>query len=261
MTVLRRVARNVSDLEAATAFYIKLGFSVHGNAADDPALAVCLGVERVRSQLLRLNEQVLELTECFPKGAIYPAGASANDHCFQHIAIVKMDIFEAHSLAMQAGAAAISDDGPRRLPARAGGVIAFKFRDPDGHPCEFLQFPADAGKASIGYDHSAISVAGIGASAAFYESFGFRQVAAQINQGVEQDRLDGLRDVRVDVVALQGAHAAPHVELLGYRQPMGRHADFAFNDIVADRLVFSGPADQLKVLRDPDGHVVVLDGR
>ncbi len=34
--------------------------------------------------------------------------------------------------------------GPERLPARSGGVSAFKFRDPDGHPLELLAFPPEA---------------------------------------------------------------------------------------------------------------------
>jgi catechol 2,3-dioxygenase-like lactoylglutathione lyase family enzyme len=261
MTVLRRVARNVADLQAAAAFYVKLGFSVEGDATRDTALAVCLGLTRVRSQMLRRREQLLELTECFPKGAGYPAWCLSNDLLFQHIAIVTQDIFAASAQAMQAGALAISEGGPERLPARAGGVIAWKFRDLDGHPCEFLQFPAASGKAASGYDHSAISVADVAASAAFYGGYGFRQIAAQVNHGVEQDRLDGLADVSVDVVALQGETDTPHIELLGYRRPVGRQAVVGLNDIAADRLVFGGKTGVLEVLRDPEGHVVLLDGR
>lgn len=261
MTMLRRVARNVSDLNAATAFYVKLGFSMEGEAADDLELAVCLGVARVRSQMLRLGEQILELTECIPRGAAYPEGWLANDLPFQHIAILKQDIFEACTQAMEAGAMAVSEGGPQKLPARAGGVIAWKFRDLDRHPCEFLQFPADAGKASSGYDHSAISVSDIAASMAFYGVYGFRQVMAQVNDGVEQNLLDGLRDVSVDVVALQGEQATPHVELLRYRRPEGRQTLVGLSDIAADRLVFGGLGGALEVVRDPDGHVVLVDGR
>ncbi len=39
------------------------------------------------------------------------------------------------------GWTAISTDGPQRLPPSSGGVAAFKFRDPDGHPLELLAFP------------------------------------------------------------------------------------------------------------------------
>ena len=37
---------------------------------------------------------------------------------------------------------------PQRLPdwnATAGGIKAFYFKDPDGHPLEILQFPAGKG--------------------------------------------------------------------------------------------------------------------
>jgi len=54
---------------------------------------------------------------------------------------------------------------------------------------------------------------------------------------------------------------APHVELLCYRQPKAKAVAYGPADICADRLVFGTEGGGLRLLRDPDGHVVLLDGR
>jgi len=256
---LLRVGRNVAALAPAAAFYAEaLGFEVLGPAAEDAELAALLGVAGVKILRLRLGAQEIELSECFPAGAAYPAGG-ASALWFQHIAILAPDMASAYGQVRQA--AAISRDGPVRLPAASGGVTAYKFRDPEGHPLELLQFPEAAGKPVAGYDHSAISVADISASQAFYARIGLAVAARQLNQGAAQDALDGLDAVAVDVVALNPPQPAPHVELLGYRSPAPREAAYAPADICADRLVFGSADGGLAMLRDPDGHVVVLDGR
>ena len=55
--------------------------------------------------------------------------------------------------ARDAGAAPISREGPVTLPRSAGGVTAVKFRDPEGHPLEFLQFPPEANSRLEGQRH------------------------------------------------------------------------------------------------------------
>ena len=77
-------------------------------------------------------------------------------------------------LRQQQGRARLA--GPQRLPdwnPNAGGIRAFYFRDPDGHPLEILQFPPDKGDAKwhapsrrlfLGIDHTAIVVADTEAS-------------------------------------------------------------------------------------------------
>ncbi len=258
---LLRVGRNVAALEKAQAFYGEvLGFAAVGPAVEDPALARLLGVERLNILRMRLAAQEIELSECFPAGAAYPAGANANDLWFQHLALVTRDIAASHAKLQLHGVAAISQGGPVQLPAGAGGVIAYKFRDPEGHPLEFLQFPKSAGKPD-GYDHSAISVSDVGASRAFYGALGLRLDARQINQGAEQDALDGLGNVAVDVLALAPPVASPHVELLCYRRPLGARLDYQPADLCADRLVFKTGEGGLSLRRDPDGHIVLLDGR
>jgi catechol 2,3-dioxygenase-like lactoylglutathione lyase family enzyme len=263
VTALLRVGRNIRHLESAAAFYQQAcGFQPSGPVREDPLLADLIAVKRVRILRMRLGAQELELSECFPKGATYADHTGANDPGFQHIAIVTTDIATACARVMRLGAKAISTNGPVHLPVSSGGVVAFKFRDPDGHPLEFLQFPAVAGKPLEGFDHSAICVSDVEASMAFYAALGVLLRKRQVNEGPEQDALDGLKKVSVDVLALQAAQPTPHLELLCYRRPKaGSAAPYSPGDICADRLVFGIPNGGLKLLRDPDGHVILVDGR
>jgi catechol 2,3-dioxygenase-like lactoylglutathione lyase family enzyme len=256
MTLLR-VARNVENLGQACKFYEALGFSPISAIEADAALASCLGVQGVQRLLMKLGDQLLELTQCSPSGAAYPANCASNDLCFQHIAIVTHDIAAAATRALAAGGQAISQNGPQRLPKSSGGMKAFKFRDIDNHPLEFLELRDHA----AGYDHSAISVSNVAHSAAFYAALGFAQAGRQVNRGPEQDRLDGLADVAVDIVTLKAGPTPPHLELLGYQNPRGRARKTELNDIAADRLVISAAPGELSIRRDPDGHAVLLDGR
>ena len=172
--------------------------------------------------------------------------------------MVTDDIATAYARLRTAAFSPISAHGPQALP---GGIVAFKFRDPDGHPLELIQLPAGDPATSGGIDHSAISVSDVARSVAFYASaLGLVERARQVNTGPDQDALDGLQGVTVDVVALAPEVAAPHVELLGYRAPLGRAAPAGLlSDIAASRLVFAG--DTVvggRVLRDPDGHVLIV---
>jgi catechol 2,3-dioxygenase-like lactoylglutathione lyase family enzyme len=252
----KRFARNVTHLETAAAFYARaLGFRPVGQIAADPALAALLGASRVRRLRMRLGGEEIELSECFPAGAAYPAKAAANDLCFQHIAIVAPDIATSFVQALAQGAVPITKGGPQKLPESSGGVIAWKFHDPDGHPLEFLQFPKHS---SPGFDHSAISVADVARSVTFYESLGLVKAPATLNSGEAQDALDGLTGAVADVVALQPPQARPHVELLHYRAPpRGAPQAVAPPDIAADRMVFAGTGAAF--LRDPDGHYIVIE--
>ena len=133
---------------------------------------------------------------------------------------------------LASGAMPISEGGPQHLPANTGGVTAFKFRDPDGHPLELIAFPPGVGdprwqrrpdaRLTLGIDHFALVVSDVERSIAFYSAqLGFRVVSRTVNRGEEQNRLDGLAGVEVDVIALAPGSGAqtPHLELLGYRQP------------------------------------------
>jgi catechol 2,3-dioxygenase-like lactoylglutathione lyase family enzyme len=154
-------------------------------------------------------------------------------------------------------------------------VAAFKFRDPDGHPLELLEFPdskmpqhwkcRSKKDLFLGIDHSGISVSNSERSIAFYEALGLRVAARSLNTGSAQDRLDSVRDAQVEVTALELAQATPHVELLCYRSvPRSQSIVFRSNDVAATSLVFeagrfsSKDVTKSQALIDPDGHHLVL---
>jgi catechol 2,3-dioxygenase-like lactoylglutathione lyase family enzyme len=167
-----------------------------------------------------------------------------------------------------------------RLPAASGGVAAFKFRDPHGHPLELIEFPStldrinSRDKRSEGIDHSAISVSDVDRSIAFYTALpGISLSARQINQSPEQCRLDGLDAALVALVALQpGWGTGMHLELLGYQADGTRPSRSKLSkrhgpaDIATDRLVFEGitalprkrEEDHCEFMTNPDGHFIVL---
>jgi len=253
---LKRISRNVARLETAAAFYAAaLGCQSFGEAMEDASLAAQLGVTSVRLLRMRLGAQEIELSECVPPGAPYPVSAVANDLRFQHIAVVTADIAAAYAQATAHGAVPITIGGPQQLPDSSGSVIAWKFRDPDGHPLELLQFPK---QSAPGFNHTAISVANVEKSIAFYQGLGLTKAEVTLNHGITQDALDGLKGAVADVVALQPPRATPHIELLHYRAPARRaFAGVRAADIAADRVVFV--ASHAGFRRDPDGHFVVFE--
>jgi catechol 2,3-dioxygenase-like lactoylglutathione lyase family enzyme len=235
-----------------------------------------MGVEGGASVVtLGLGAEVIELVQFDRPGRLYPKDTTSSDLCFQHFAIVVADINAAYQRLVSAGGwMAISTDGPQQLRASSGGVTAFKFRDPDGHPLELLEFPSDRmppywqsrSQASLflGIDHSAISVADGAASIAFYDRLGFRVAGHSFNNGPEQERLDAVRHVQVEVTALEPQQATPHVELLCYRSiPRGISSSVRGNDVAATRLMFhvdgsSAGSGHPRGLIDPDGHRLVI---
>ena len=110
---------------------------------------------------------------------------------------------------------------------------------------------AAPGAVFLGVDHTAIAVADLARSQAWYEARGFREIGRSLNTGPEQDRLDGLDGVAVDIVALAPPGAGPHLELLAYRTPSPAPAQAVSDgDIAATRTLLGGGAGG----RDPDGH-------
>lgn len=297
-----RVSITVTDLRRAAAFYRDgLGFASGGETViDDPAWARLMGLPPnavVRCLRMRLGVQEFELVSFEPPGRPYPEVRSSCDPWFQHIALVVDDMGGVFDGLERLAAAPISKGGPQLLPANTGGVSAFKFRDPDGHPLELLHFPPGVGDPvwhgakdpkPRGYDHTAIAVGDVERSIAFYTTvLGFQVAGRSLNRGIEQDRLDGLSGCVVDVVGLAPAEApTPHVELLHYREPPGPPAGGAVDvtDIASTRQVhrvegLEGLVDRLKesgtvfvspgivtlndgaraaAIRDPDGHMIVL---
>lgn len=249
--------------ERLVQFYESIGFSAKPPVpmtSEDMALLELEG--RGMRIALSVGGQRIELEFFDRKGRPYPENATAADLCFQHFALLTCDAAAAWERARARGATPISIEGPVTLPASAGGVTAAKFRDPEGHPLEFLQFPSAAGNPGgegcvLGIDHSAISVADAGVSRRFYEALGLRADGPTINEGPTQAALDGLADVRVDVVPMSPEIGAPHLELLGYRNPIGRPASQLWaNDVAATRILWR--SDRNALLRDPDGHLHLL---
>jgi catechol 2,3-dioxygenase-like lactoylglutathione lyase family enzyme len=227
------------------------------------------------SVALRLGVSSIEILQFDHPGNPYVPNLSPFDNEFQHFALVVADMDAAFSrLSSVPGWSAISSGGPQQLPPSSGGVKAFKFRDPDGHPLELLAFPQAQvpeywrnqphGTLFLGVDHSAVSCSSAAQSVDFYRKIGLQVTAQSFNHGIEQQCLDGIPTPQLDVIALAPAAPTPHVELLCYRNRNGgRQSSIRSNDIGATRLIFqrgaapsADPADAL--IFDPDGHHVLI---
>ncbi len=274
------ISRVVADLDRAVRFYRDgLGFRCVASGPADPALPALLGIPGASATelVMRLGAEEMTLVRFEPAGAPYPAESRSSDCWFQHLAIVVDDMEAAYYRLSRQEFHAISINGPERLPPSNGGVVAFKFRDPDGHPLELIQFPPGQGRRVwhepgpgafpgpfLGIDHSAMSVGQTARNLRFYRRLGFQAGASSLNDSPEQSRLDDVVAARVRVTGLRPrAATGPGLELLGY-VPAGRPApDHAANDTVTDWvtvLTTSLPRGQRLVKRDPDGHRMLLVG-
>jgi catechol 2,3-dioxygenase-like lactoylglutathione lyase family enzyme len=256
------------DLSRLVAFYHEvLGFALEGapqsiSGAEMARLGVAGGAIR---QVLSIGQQRVAIEQFEIAGRPYPSCGDAASLWFQHLALVVTDIAAAH--ARLRGAAPISRRGPQKLPPAFGGVKAFKFRDPDGHPLELLEFPVGQspaiwrersvlpGQIALGIDHTAISVGDVATSKMFYGQLGLAPEPGTLNQGLAQRDLDDLQDVRVAVAPMRPqAIGTPHLELLGYEVPRGEIGPaLRPNDVAATRIAWSGAGPSL--LDDPDGHL------
>ena len=261
MSGIRAIRLVTKNADRLAAFYTEaLGFRVEDAAppSDDP---FCGSLRRFRS--LSLGNERIELIEPSAPGA--GSGiAATNDVRFQHFALVAPVMADAFArLSRVDGWSAITQGGPQRLPASSGGVSAFKFRDPDGHPVELLSFPqaampdrwanrtAPGGGELLGIDHTAIVVSDTAQSLSHYAGLGYRKVGGSINSGPAQAALDDLDAPRVEVTSLRaGQDGPPHIELLCYG-PGTCLAPAGDSDILATRIVGSNGGTALV---DPDGH-------
>lgn len=247
------------DPEHLAAFYVA-AFDCRTESAAPDIAAFDLGAQRV---------------ECLRTSAashqVYPSASTG----FQHFAIIVSDMDRAMvRLRAVEGWTPISTHGPEQLPPASGGARAFKFRDPEGHPLEFLAFAADRtppawasadGRLFKGIDHTAISVSESDRSIAFYKAYGFDVASRQINRGIEQERMDAVPGAVVEVTGLMIAGAPPHLELLCYREPGPVRTTLPGDDILATRILWQGVlspgpdhADDNRQVLDPDGHRLLL---
>ncbi len=228
------VAISGSDLDRLGPFYTEvLGFrkvsevEVWGEAYE--RLYGTFGL-RMRVERLALGEEAIELREFLsPQGLPVPADSRSNDRWFQHVAIIVSDMDAAYGGLRSRGVRHAST-GPQRLPdwnPNAGGIEAFYFKDPDGHPLEILAFPPGKGaprwqsRASLflGIDHTAIVVEGTPAGLAFYrDGLGLAVAGESENHGTEQEHLNNVFGARLRITALRG-DAGPGVEFLEYLAP------------------------------------------
>jgi catechol 2,3-dioxygenase-like lactoylglutathione lyase family enzyme len=242
---------------------------------------------------LQVGHEYLELTEYVaPRGRPAPVDARSNDRWFQHVAIVVRDMDLAYQRLHDQRVTHVSSE-PQRLPdwnPDAGGIRAFYFRDPDGHPLELIWFPPGKGdprwqqpsdQLFLGIDHTAIAVGDTKKSLAFYrDRLGFRVAGGSENHGPEQERLNAVRGAHLRITSLRAADG-PGIEFLEYLAPRGGRpfpADERANDLVhwQTRLIARdgaalesvGPSRPVAIpgrelgfargviVRDPDGHTL-----
>lgn len=245
------VGMTVSEMDHAVEFYRKvLTFEkisdVEVAGSEYEHLQGVFGL-RMRVVRMQLGDEVIELTEYLaPTGRPMPLDSRSNDRWFQHIAIVVSNMDRAYQRLRQHKVRYLST-GPQRLPdwnKNAGGIRAFYFADPDGHPLEILQFPPDKGdpkwhrpidKLFLGIDHTAIVVSDTEQSLKFYRDvLGLKVAGHSENYGTEQEHLNNVRGARLRITTLR-AGAGPGIEFLEYLTPRdGRPIppDTRANDLV-----------------------------
>jgi catechol 2,3-dioxygenase-like lactoylglutathione lyase family enzyme len=234
-SALDSVGMTVADMDRAVDFYSKvLTFEkvsdVEVAGSDYEHLEGVFGL-RMRVVEMRLGQESIELTEYLaPRGRPVPPGLRSNDLSFQHIAIIVTDMDAAYR-RLREHKVEHASSGPQRLPdwnPKAGGIQAFYFRDPDGHPLEILEFPQGKGdprwhrpsdRLFLGIDHTAIVVGDTETSLKFYRDLlGFRVAGESENWGVEQERLNNVFGARLRITSLRPLAGAA-IELLEYLAP------------------------------------------
>ena len=246
----------VGNIERSIAFYSDvLGFEkvsdVEVWGEDYERFEGVFGL-RMRVVRMRLGEEAIALTDYLtPRGRPIPIDSRSHDRWFQHIAIIVSDMDRAYARLRQHRVEHASP-APQRLPdwnVNAGGIRAFYFKDPDGHPLEILWFPEGKGdpkwhrpsdRLFLGIDHTAIVVSDTAQSLRCYrDTLGFRVAGESENYGPEQERLNNVFGARLRITTLR-APAGPGVEFLEYLTPRdGRPvpADARVNDVALSQTV------------------------
>jgi catechol 2,3-dioxygenase-like lactoylglutathione lyase family enzyme len=297
------VGMTVSNMERSIAFFSNvLTFEKISDAevagGEFEKLQGVFGL-RMRIVRMRLGGEQIELAQYLaPRGRPIPVDSRSNDRWFQHVAIIVSDMDKAYERLRQQNVEHASPE-PQRLPdwnKAAGGIKAFSFKDPDGHPLEILQFPSGKGdskwhtatdKLFLGIDHTAIVVGETATSLSFYRDLlGLRVAGESVNYGPEQERLNSVFGARLRITGLKAARG-PGIEFLEYLTPRnGRPAagieandvahwettlstadtNQAFDQFVRARVFLVSPAVAAPqgwphvrkgvLVHDPDGHPV-----
>lgn len=269
VTGVDAIAVTVADLDRSVDFYTKiLTFEKESEReVDGEAFERLYGVFGMKARIacLRLGQERLELMQFLaPEGRPMPGDSRSNDAWFQHVAIIVSDMDAAYQ-RLREWKVRHASPGPQRLPEwnpNAGGIRAFYFRDPDGHPLEILWFPPGKGDARwhrgdgrlfLGIDHTAIVVGDTEASLRVYrDALGMKVAGESENYGPEQERLNNVFGARLRITGLRG-ETGPGIEFLEYIAPRdGRPypADAKANDLLhwQTRLVDVSPDDTAAAL-------------
>ncbi len=287
ITGVDSVALSVGDLRRSIAFYTQvLPFQqISESEVSGPEAEKLYGVFGMRATIarLKLGEEYIELRQFLaPEGRPLPSDSQSNDLWFQHFAIIVSDMDKAYA-QLRKHHVRHASSGPQRLPdwnKNAGGIKAFYFKDPDGHPIEILEFPADKGDPKwrkgkglfLGIDHTAIVIGSTENSLAFYrDRLGFAAKGESTNYGTEQEHLNNVAGARLHITSLR-APSGPGVEFLDYVAPQGGRSypkDAAPNDLIFTETVLLSsdvasdcgkPSADIRgcLLRDPDGHAIFI---
>ena len=293
----------VSDMDRSVAFYSEvLTFAkvkeVDRSGPEFDVLYRSNGVH-VRAVDLMLGNETIELLQFAGQpGAPVPADFHSNDLSFQHVAIIVSDMDKAYEVLRRNRVNHISSY-PQTLPswnAKAAGIKAFYFSDPDGHPLEVLQFPRgkgdpkwqqSRGKLFLGIDHTAIAVSNTETSLAFYQKLlGMRVAGESDNYGYEQEHLNNVFGAHLRITAMRSPSGIG-IEFLEYlaprdgkpAPPIAGAADIAHHETAIEvddlqslhAVLSSGQESGIVIIpgllfgkrmsesvKDPDGHVLLL---
>lgn len=229
------VITTVADMDRSVEFYSRvLTFErVSDTEVAGDELEHFFGVFGSRARIVRmhLGSESIELVQFLaPRGRPIPIDSRSNDLWFQHFAVIVSDMDRAYAI-LRENKVEHASSGPQRLPdwnKNAGGIQAFYFKDPDGHPLEILHFPAGKGdpkwraktdRVFLGIDHTAIAVSSTDASLRFYRDLlGLHVAGESENYGTEQEQLNNVFGARLRITALR-APSGPGIELLEYLSP------------------------------------------
>ena len=237
VTAIKSIGITVQDMNRSLPFYEKvLHFKLVSNdtiQSEEYSSLVNVKNAVVHLVKLKLGDERIELIDfIYPEGKGYPEDSHSNDFWFQHIAIITSNMDSAYAWLKLNDAKNISVE-PQRLPdwnKNAGGIKAFYFQDPDGHPLEILEFPPDKGNAKwhkksnqlfLGIDHTAIAVSNTDESLKFYRDVLGMEVGDESeNYGIEQSRLNNVEGAHLKITGLHSDFGFG-IEFLNYLTPKG----------------------------------------
>lgn len=276
------VSITVRDIEAESKFFTEvLSFKkVLDTIVTDEQTLNTYGLNKetkLQYVILSLGGESIKLLKFIGvTGRAYPADSRSNDLWFQHIAIVVKDMDKAYAGLLDHQVNHISTS-PQTLPAylpNAGGIKAFYFSDPEGHPLELIYFPPGKGhpkwqlgttdRIFLGIDHTAIAVSNTYKSKSFYENLGLHQAGHSENYGTEQEHLNQVFGARLDINGFTSGKGIG-VEFLRYISPGGGRP-FPVDSKPWDlwfyqtEIQYSDDSTSFNqhLVKDPDGHSVLL---